>query len=75
MQGNRKGNKTHQLIQKIQNNTEVEQQDTFNFNQPLASEGNDKQATWQKVSSNNKELQRLFYQLPAGTKNLVQSAI
>lgn len=30
---------------------------------------------WQKISINNHELTKLFYQLPAGTKNLVQHAI
>lgn len=30
---------------------------------------------WQKISVNNHELTKLFYQLPAGTKNLVQHAI
>ena len=33
------------------------------------------QSHWQKVSTNNSELNKLFYQLPGGTKTLVQNAI
>ena len=33
------------------------------------------QSHWQKVTSNNHELTKLFYQLPGGTKTLVQNAI
>jgi hypothetical protein len=39
-------------------------------------QGSQQQLTpWQKISINNQELTKLFYQLPAGTKNLVQNAI
>jgi hypothetical protein len=30
---------------------------------------------WQKVSQNNHELTKLFYQVPGGMKRLVQNAI
>ena len=37
--------------------------------------GASQQSHWQKVTSNNHELTKLFYQLPGGTKTLVQNAI
>jgi len=41
----------------------------------IHDKGNRTLTHWQKISTNNHALTKLFYQLPAGTKNLVQNAI
>ena len=43
--------------------------------QPTSVPRQAQQSHWQKVTSNNHELTKLFYQLPGGTKTLVQNAI